>query len=114
MSVRINNNMGQFIKRIEDKAHVGMAQALILGVSEAVALTPRDSGNLINSQFKQIEKTPTGIVGRVGYAASYALPVHDPSHPQKFRLPNAEKEFLKKGFERAEPNIRKALKGYLK
>lgn len=114
MSVRINNNMGQFIKRIEDKAHVGMAQALILGASESAALTPIDSSTLINSQFRQVVREGGAIVGRVGYTASYASPVHDPEHPQNFRRASAEKEFLKKGFERAEPNIRKALKGYLK
>lgn len=114
MSVRITNSLNQFVKRVEDKAIVGMNEALIKGASEAVGFTPRQSGNLINSQFKQVEKTPTGVVGRVGYTASYALPVHDPDHPQKFRLANAEKEFLKKGFERADPEIRAILRKNLK
>lgn len=128
MSVRITNNMGQFIKRIEDKAHVGMAQALILGASEAAALTPIDTSTLINSQFKKIEKTNRGIVGRVEYTANYALAVHEAEAKLKgkprpkengvakgnFWDPRGEPEFLKKGFERAEPNIRKALRGALK
>ena len=114
MTVRINNNMGQFIKRIEDKAMIGMNEALIKGGSEAAGLTPLASSNLINSQFKQIEKTPYGIVGRIGYTAAYALPVHDPDHPQKFRRASAEKEFLKKGLERAEPVMRQKIKGALK
>lgn len=128
MTVRITNNMGQFIKRIEDKAQVGMAQALILGASEAAAFTPQKDSVLINSQFKQIEKTDRGIVGRVGYTANYALAVHEAEAKLKgkprpkengvakgnFWDPRGEPEFLKKGFERAEPNIRRALKGYLK
>jgi len=114
MTVRITNNMGRFIERIDDKAQRGMTQALILGASEAAALTPIDTSTLINSQFRQVTKEGGAVVGRVGYTADYALPVHDPANPQNFRRAAAEKEFLKNGFERAEPNIRKALKGALK
>lgn len=114
MTVRITNNMGRFIERIDDKAQRGMTQALILGASEAAALTPIDTSTLINSQFRQVTKEGGAVVGRVGYTADYAMPVHDPDNPQTFRRASAEKEFLKKGFERAEPNIRKALKGALK
>lgn len=114
MSVRITNNLAQFVQRIDDKAQRGMTQALILGASEAAALTPIDSSTLINSQFRQVTKEGGAVVGRVGYTADYALPVHDTSNPQNFRRASAEKEFLKKGFERAEPNIRKALRGALK
>lgn len=114
MTVRITNNLGRFIERIDDKAQRGMTQALILGASEAAALTPIDTSTLINSQFRQVVKEGGAVVGRVGYTADYALPVHDPANPQNFRRAAAEKEFLKKGFERAEPNIRKALKGALK
>lgn len=114
MTVRITNNMGRFIERIDDKAQRGMTQALILGASEAAALTPIDTSTLINSQFRQVTKEGGSVVGRVGYTADYAMPVHDPDNPQTFRRASAEKEFLKKGFERAEPNIRKALKGALK
>lgn len=114
MTVRITNNLGQFVQRIDDKAQRGMTQALILGASEAAALTPIDTSTLINSQFRQVTKEGGAVVGRVGYTADYAMPVHDPDNPQTFRRASAEKEFLKKGFERAEPNIRKALKGSLK
>lgn len=114
MSVRITNSLNQFVKRVEDKAQRGMTQALILGASEAAAMTPIDTSTLINSQFRQVVREGVAIVGRVGYTAAYALPVHDPENPQNFRRASAEKEFLKKGFERAEPKIRKALKGYLK
>jgi hypothetical protein len=114
VSVRITNNLGQFVQRIDDKAQRGMTQALILGASEAAALTPIDTSTLINSQFRQVVRESRGIVGRVGYTAAYALPVHDPENQQNFRRASAEKEFLKKGFERAEPNIRKALRGALK
>lgn len=115
MSARITNRLPAYVKTVEGKAVRGMTQALILGASEAAALTPiGDTSNLINSQVRDVRIEDGRVVGRAGYTASYAVPVHDPDHPQKFRRAGAQKEFLKKGFERAEPNIRKALKGALK
>jgi hypothetical protein len=111
---RIVNNLPQFITRTEQKAARGMTQALILGASEASVLTPIDTSTLLNSQYRQVEKRDGKIVGTVGYTADYALPVHDPDNPQNFRRASAEKEFLSKGFERAEPNIRAVLKGSIK
>jgi hypothetical protein len=54
------------------------------------------------------------VRGRVGYTAEYAAAVHDPDNPQNFRRASAEKEFLRKGFERAEPNIRNVIAGAIK
>lgn len=114
MSARITNKLPAYVKTVEGKAVRGMTQALILGASEAAALTPIDTSTLINSQYRDVNTSEGRVVGRVGYTAAYALPVHDPDNPQNFRRAGAQKEFLKKGFERAEPNIRKALKGALK
>lgn len=114
MKARITNKLPAFVKTVEGKAVRGMTQALILGASEAAALTPIDTSTLINSQYRDVNTEAGRVVGRVGYTAAYALPVHDPDNPQDFRRAGAQKEFLKKGFERAEPNIRKALKGALK
>lgn len=111
---RIVNKLPQFIADRQQRAARGMTQALILGSSEASVLTPIDTSNLLNSQFRQVERDGTRIVGTVGYTAAYALPVHDPDNPQNFRRPSAEKEFLKLGFERAEPNIRAVIKGSIK
>lgn len=114
MSVRVVNNLPQFISNVERRAARGMTQALVLGAAEASVLTPIDTGTLINSQFRSVRKEGRGIVGTVGYTADYAMPVHDASNPQNFRRATAEKEFLRKGFERAEPNIRAVLKGSIK
>lgn len=111
---RIVNKLPQFTAQVQRKAAAGMTKALVLGASEASVLTPIDTSTLINSQFKQVEKKASAVVGTVGYTADYALPVHDPSNPQDFRRASATKEFLKKGFERAEPNIRAVLKGSIK
>lgn len=113
-SARVVNQMPQFIEAVQQRAAKGMTQALILGASEAAAMTPIDTSNLLNSQYREVGKEGARIVGVVGYTAEYALAVHDPDNPQNFRRASAEKEFLKKGFERAEPNIRAVLKGSLK
>ena len=111
---RLTNKLPQFIKQTEVRAVRGMTQALILGASEASVLTPIDTGALLNSQFRNVDKQGSRIVGTVGYTASYAVPVHDPENPQNFRRPSATKEFLRKGFERAEPNITAVITGAIK
>lgn len=111
---RIVNRLPQFVEAQQRKAARGMVSALILGASEAAALTPIDTSNLLNSQFRRVDQDGSRIVGTVGYTAAYALPVHDPDNPQNFRRAAAEKEFLSKGFERAEPNIRAVIKGAIR
>lgn len=115
MATRVVNRLPQFIDAVERKGARAMTQALILGASEASVLTPIDTGTLLNSQYRQVRAKPGGgVIGTVGYTANYALPVHDPSNPQNFRRATAQKDFLPKGFARAEPAIRKVLKDALK
>lgn len=111
---RFINRLPQFIAERQALAARSMAQALILGASEAAAMTPIDTSTLINSQYRAVDKRGDKIVGRVGYTADYALPVHDPDNKQNFRRAGARKEFLKLGFEQAEPNIRAIVKSGLK
>lgn len=111
---RVVNLMPQFIGKKQRQAAAGMSQALILGASEASVLTPIATSNLLNSQYRKVEADGSRIVGTVGYTAEYALPVHDPGNHQVFRRASAEKEFLKHGFENAEPNIRAVIKGSIK
>lgn len=111
---RITSKMPQFLASIGAKGERGMTQALILGASEASVMTPIDTSTLINSQYRRVEVEDSKVVGTVGYTAAYAVPVHDPENKQRFRRPSAEKEFLSKGFEAAEPNIRAVIKGAIK
>ena len=111
---RITSRMPQFLAKIQAKGERGMTQALILGASEASVMTPIDTSTLINSQFRDVHTEGSKVVGRVGYTAEYAMAVHDPENVQRFRRATAEKEFLKKGFEHAEPNIRAVIKGSIK
>lgn len=111
---RMNNRLPQFLSAVEQKAARGVTQALILGASEASVMTPVDTSTLLNSQFRNVTKEGSKIVGTVGYTAEYAKYVHDPNVKQKFRRSTAEKEFLRKGFEEAEPNIRAVITGAIK
>lgn len=111
---RINNRLPQFISQVQVKGARGMTQALILGASEASVMTPIDTSTLLNSQYRRVETEGTKVVGTVGYTAAYAEPVHNPGNVQNFRRPSAEKEFLAKGFENAEPNIRAVIAGAIK
>ena len=111
---RMTNRLPQFLSAVEQKAARGVTQALILGASEASVMTPVDTSTLLNSQFRNVAKDGSKIVGTVGYTAEYAADVHDPNVKQRFRRSTAKKEFLKKGFEEAEPNIRAVITGAIK
>ena len=111
---RTSNRLPQFLAAIEQKAARGVTQALILGASEASVMTPVDTSTLLNSQFRNVAKEGSKIVGTVGYTAEYAKYVHDPNVKQRFRRSTARKEFLKLGFEEAEPNIRAVITGSIK
>ena len=111
---RITNRLPQFLSAVEQKAARGVTQALILGASEASVMTPVDTSTLLNSQYRKTEKEGSKIVGTVGYKAEYAKYVHDPNVKQNFRRSTAEKEFLRKGFEELEPNIRAVIIGSIK
>lgn len=111
---RVTNRLPQFTADVQRKLARGMTQGLILGASEASVLTPIDTSNLINSQYRRVERDGERVVGTVGYTAEYAVHVHDPEVRQNFRRASADKEFLKKGFERAEPNIRAVITGAIK
>lgn len=114
MPARINNKLPQFVSKVEQKAARAMVQGLILGASEASVFTPIDTSTLLNSQYRDVRKEDTKIVGTVGYTASYAIPVNDPDVKQRFRRPTAKKEFLRLGFEKAEPNIRAVITGAIR
>ena len=111
---RVVNRLPQFIEDRQRLAAAAMTKALILGASEASVLTPVDTSTLINSQFRRVEKDGARIVGTVGYTAAYALAVHDPGNPQTFRRASAQKEFLRLGFEKAEPSIRAVITGAIR
>lgn len=87
-----------------------------IGVNSA-SMIPVVTSNLINSEFRRLQQTPTGWTGYVGYRAEYARAVHDAPgtflgtntpRPKvngidqgNFWDPNGEPEYLRKGAEEA-------------
>ncbi|ELI9044571.1 hypothetical protein [Pseudomonas aeruginosa] len=94
-------------------------EVLSQGAAMAQTMTPIDTSTLVNSQTApQITVGPNGVEGSVGYTAAYAAAVHeapgtlagqpraenDPSRGDYWD-PNAEPEFLTKGFDQIIPAI---------
>ncbi len=108
----ISINTKKMIANIERVTGDTVNRVLITGLSYAASVTPRDTSNLINSQFKTISETKGGAIGQAGYRATYALSVHSKTseilrgqpRPRagagNYWNPDAESEFLLKGFER--------------
>lgn len=95
-------------------------EILIIGTGAAATLTPVDTSNLINSQYRRTGVGPLGVWGRAGYTANYAAAVHAasgkldgeprPANRGNYWDPAAEPGFLTKGFERSIEQIRAAIK----
>lgn len=94
-------------------AESAMIEVLITIGAESASKTPIDTSTLINSMYRHVISTGDAVTGRIGYAASYAKYVHDPKVKQQFRLPRAEKEFLKKAINETRPLNIKTIKRYI-
>lgn len=118
------------------RAERAVTVALSIGGAYATMLTPIDTSNLANSQFRRVNVNGTMVTGMVGYTAQYALWVHEApgklkGQPRahfgktkegrefgggtgngKYWDPKAEPQFLRKGFdnnrERIDAAVRKA------
>ena len=126
--LRISNRLPQFIDAQQRKAGRAVYAALTLGASEAAALTPQHTGNLINSRYSELEANGSKIMGRTGYTAEYAKWVHEAKgtldgKPRPFENgkpqgsywdPRGEPKFLEKGFENAQPAIDRMISGAIK
>lgn len=91
------------------------------GAAMSDTMTPVDTSTLINSRYApQIGHQPGKTVGYVGYTASYAGAVHDapgilkglprPGGNGEYWDPNAEPQFLARGFEEIKPSVPAILK----
>lgn len=123
-SRRVRENLGRIIGRISGpQAERAVTEALIIGGGMAATMTPVDTSLLINSQFRIVRQVNGGVQGKMGYSAAYAAAVHDasgkldgqPRDPNdgsrgNFWDPDAEPEFLTKGFEDSKSAIDAAVK----
>lgn len=100
-------------------AEKALLEVMIVASGFAATMTPIDTSNLINSQFRRVNKTSNGVTSMLGYTAAYAAAVHDKkgttlgknipranNDPSRgnFWDPDAEPGFLRKAFE--EPDAR--------
>lgn len=93
-------NMNRILNDIQGRKIVRALQsAMLIGGARAALYTPIDTSALLNSQFREIITNGAVVTGRVGYSTNYAVFVHDPANPQRFRRSTAKKEFLTLGFE---------------
>lgn len=98
------NNPGKWAKQLSRKVEGIYSEkdmeALVDEVGDrALELTPIDTGNLRDSQYRHVEKRPGQIVGRVGYwseQADYAVLVHETD--REYRQPGTQWKFLEQAF----------------
>lgn len=71
-------NTRRLIGKIEGElSESTLTDVLRIGQGYATLMTPVDTANLRNSQYRHIQKSADGLHGRVGYTAAYAAAVHD-------------------------------------
>jgi hypothetical protein len=74
---QVRGNLKKIFADIENnKAKKAAFVAVTVGGGIADVHTPMDTGNLLNSRFKVIEKSTKGWTARYGYTANYAAAVH--------------------------------------
>lgn len=124
---RVRNGYKLAVERIsQHDTEAAIYAILSQGAAMADTLTPIDTSNLINSRYApQISVGRGKVSGNVGYTAAYAGAVHaaegllrglprDPNDPSRgdFWDPNAEPQFLSKGFDEIEPSVPGILRSF--
>lgn len=122
---RVKMNMRNLVTRITGPVtEKVVTEVMIVGMGYASLITPVDTSTLINSSFRELKSAPNGVKAKVGYTARYAAAVNAMSGKLKgeprqhfgqtragvgfgggtgvgnYWDPNAEPDFLRKGFER--------------
>lgn len=109
------NQLNSIIGDVQGRKAVRAIQAaLLIGGTRAALYTPIDTSMLINSQYREMFVNGTRLTGRVGYSANYAVYVHDPNHPMRFRRSTARKEFLYQGFRDERETINQVIRQELR
>lgn len=117
-------NLDRIIGDIQGrKAARAIRSALLIVAPEAARMTPvAKSSVLINSQFQEVMVNGTRITGRVGYAANYAVYVHEAKGTLKGKPrpasqgggnywdPAGEPQFLKKAGDETRSAVDAAIK----
>lgn len=123
----------------ESKAPAAVMAAISIGMAYTSVKVPMDTGTLINSQFRAVEKVGTIWRGRAGFTAEYAAAVHSmpgklkgqprssvnsfetstgsvgfASNSGNFWDPQGEPQFLEKGFSEARQDIDRVVRAEMK
>lgn len=119
---RVKGSVGKIlIGASAEKSESALYAILSQGAAIAQTMTPIDTSNLANSQYApEIDIKSGEVVGQVGYTARYAMAVHEARGvldglPREngngnYWDPDAEPQFLTKGFEQLKPSIPAILK----
>lgn len=74
LRANLNKTLRKDIPKLaENAAHV--AGSIIGGY--ATLMTPIDTSNLVNSQYRTVSKDGTKVIAAIGYTAKYAAAVHE-------------------------------------
>lgn len=111
---RISRRRKEVYDRSQGKCHYCSTPLTLDGCWHVEHMLPQALSNLLNSSMIDVRQVGGKLIGIATYTADYAEAVHDPNHPQDFRRASARKEFLKQGFENAEPKMREILARTLK
>lgn len=119
---RVKRNYRLTVQRVAGPvSERAVYEILSQGGAMAATMTPVDTSNLINSQYaQQIDVRQGKVSGHIGYTAGYAAAVHEapgkligqarPSGRGDYWDPNAEPQFLSKGFNKIKSSIPAILK----
>lgn len=125
--VEAKRNIDVVVKStIPKHAEKAMYITLTLIENRSLEYVPLDTANLLNSRFKTIEQEGAVTFGRIGFTASYALPLHSPRpgskmdnwQPKPVPSPGkqtggynaeAKQDWLNIGLDEAWPEIQRAV-----
>ena len=127
MPVKTTNNMKQFVKKVQQANEKALTEIAGVVLSRAKFYVPLDTGDLQNSDFRQVfADREDRLVAVMGYTAFYALPLHGtesyspiwrPRAPGERGKPlqagynaDATPQFLSRGVEESEANIQTIIK----
>lgn len=126
---RVVNRYPQFADDVQRRAAGVMTLVLNRGGTELGTLVPVDLGNLLNSQYKDVQVERGAVHGRIGFTAEYAAAVHaaegklkgqprpkrDGKDRGRYWGPHeGQPRFLALAFERAASDIKSILRGALR
>ena len=81
MAVRGLEQTRRNLRKLTDKignrmTEKAITEVLIIGEGYSASLTPMDTGNLLQSMYREVKNTSGKVSGRVGYTSNYAAAVH--------------------------------------